>query len=816
MRAVSLASVVLLAFVTLLPSGMAGAACTSPANAIESENCLPGTPKSVWYVSGSGDSTIQGFATDISFNVGQTVNFKINTSATSYVLYIYRLGFYQGKGARLITTIAPSAHLPQNQPACLRNSTTKLLDCGNWAISASWMIPTSAVSGIYFANLVRSNGGTGQVFFIVRNDAGQSHILFQTADETWQAYNPYGGHSLYGDTGFSLTDRAYKVSYNRPFNTPNLESASWVFNAEYPMVRWLEANSYDVAYFTSVDAARNGNLIANHKIYLSVGHDEYWSGQKRANVEAARDAGVSLAFLSGNEGFWKTRWEKSIDGSKTPYRTLVCYKETLGPSATPAATAAVDPLDPPTWTGTWRDPTKSPLADGGRPENALNGTIFRVNGPGSDNTTLSIKVPAADGKMRFWRNTAVANQSAGQTWTLPSGTLGYEWDDEEDNGFRPAGLFHLSTAGYKMTTDYLLDYGGIYGAGTVTHHLTLYRYYNNVGQQDQSPLGLVFGAGTVQWSWGLDADHDNSIGTAADLNMQQATVNLLADMGAQPATLQPGLLPGIPSTDTVAPSSTITSPSSGSTLPSGKMVTIKGTASDTGGMVGGVEVSVDGGNTWHPATGRGSWTYIWNVTTGAATVNIRSRAVDDSGSLEIPTAGVSVIVTAAACPCNIWNRKLKPTNIDSGPDNPVELGVKFKADLNGAITGIRFYKSSNNTGTHVGSLWNSSGALLASATFTNETPSGWQQVSFSTPVTITAATVYVASYHTTVGHYSDDQNYFATSGVDNPPLHALENGVSGFDGVYTYSSTTAFPSLGFNFSNYWVDVAFVPSAVPEF
>ena len=137
MRAVSLASVAVLAFLTLLPSGMAGASCTSPANAIESENCLPGTPKSVWYISGSGDSTIQGFATDISFNVGQTVHFKINTSATSYVLDIYRLGFYQGKGARLITRIAPSAHLPQSQPACLRNSTTKLLDCGNWAISAS-------------------------------------------------------------------------------------------------------------------------------------------------------------------------------------------------------------------------------------------------------------------------------------------------------------------------------------------------------------------------------------------------------------------------------------------------------------------------------------------------------------------------------------------------------------------------------------------------------------------------------------------------------------------------------------------------------
>ena len=103
------------------------------------------------------------------------------------------------------------------------------------------------------------------------------------------------------------------------------------------------------AYFTSVDAARNGNLITNHQIYLSVGHDEYWSGPKRANVQAALAAGVNLAFFSGNEGFWKTRWENSIDGSGTPYRTLVCYKETY-------ANEVIDPADPPTWTGTWRDP----------------------------------------------------------------------------------------------------------------------------------------------------------------------------------------------------------------------------------------------------------------------------------------------------------------------------------------------------------------------------------------------------------------------------------------------------------------------------
>jgi hypothetical protein len=628
------------------------ASCSAPQNPIEAENCLTGSDSSQWTVGGSGDPTLQGFATDISYDLGQTVNFKINTTATNYSIGIFRIGYYAGLGARKITTVSPSVHLPQTQPACLTDSTSRLYDCGNWGVSASWNIPATAVSGLYVAVLVRADtGGASQIFFIVRNDSSHSDVLYQTSDETWHAYNPYGGHSLYGDTGFNLLNRAYKVSYNRPFATPTLETATWLFHAEYPMIRWLEANGYDVSYFSSVDAARSGNLITNHKIYLSVGHDEYWSAPKRASVEAARAAGVNLAFFSGNEGFWKTRWENSIDGSNTPYRTLVCYKETLGPNSTPAATAAVDPLDPPTWTGSWRDPSKSPLADGGRPENALNGTIFMVNGPGADNTNLAIRVPAADGKMRLWRNTPVASQTSGQTWTFPAGTLGYEWDSDLDNGFRPAGLFDLSTASYPMTADYLLDYGGIYGAGTAIHHLTLYRYYANAGQQSQTPLGLVFGAGTVQWSWGLDANHDDSIGTAADPNMQQATANLFADMGVEPATLQAGLLLPSKTTDTQAPASTITSPGGGTIAAFGVPITIRGTAVDFGGgVVGGIEVSTDGGQTWHPATGRESWSYTWTPL-ASGTMSLLSRAVDDSANLEISAPGV--IVTVPQLPISI-------------------------------------------------------------------------------------------------------------------------------------------------------------------
>src|SRR5205823_1813950 len=116
----------------------------------------------------------------------------------------------------------------------------------------------------------------------------------------------------------------------------------------------------------------------------------------------------------------------------------------------------------------------------------------------------------------------------------------------------------------------------------------------------------------------------------------------------------------------------------------------------------------------------------------------------------------------------------------------VEVGVKFRSDVAGAVTGIRFYKTVTNTGTHVGNLWSNTGQLLATATFTNETGSGWQQVTFANPVFISANTTYIASYHTTAGHYSDDASAFATAGVDNAPLHALKNGTDGTNGVYVY------------------------------
>jgi hypothetical protein len=552
--------------------------CGLPFNPIRCENSKPGNPASEWDISGAGSATIQGFATEISAVPGETVRFKVDTTATAFRIDIYRLGYYGGMGARRIDTIPATATVPSNQPDCLTDSSTGLIDCGNWNQSASWLVPADAVSGIYIAKLVSTAGpsGTSHIVFVVRDDAGHSDILFQTSDTTWQAYNQYGGNSLYVG---SPAGRAYEVSYNRPFTTRATSPEDWVFNAEYPMIRWLEANGYNVSYSTGVDTDRHGTELLEHKIFMSVGHDEYWSGEQRANVESARTAGIHLAFFSGNEVFWKPRWDASIDGSGTPYRTLVTYKETH-------ANSKIDPTS--VWTGTWRDPRFSPPYDGGRPENALTGTIFTVNC-----CTYTITVPEVYGKARFWRNTTVATLAPGQTATLAAGTLGYEWDEDLDNGFRPDGLMQLSSTTVSGV-DYLQDFGSTYSSGTATHSLTLYRH---------SSGALVFGAGTVQWSWGLDGNHDRGASTP-DLRMRQATVNLLADMGVQPSTIQSGLSVATASNDIGTPLTTITSPIPGASVATGAIVAVSGTASDSGGIVTAVEVSTDGGATWKRAPGR--------------------------------------------------------------------------------------------------------------------------------------------------------------------------------------------------------------------
>ncbi len=611
-------------------------------NPIVAENQLAGTPSSVWNVTGAGDPTIQGYSTDISVNQGQSISFKINDTASApYHIDIYRMGYYQGLGARLVATITSAQTIVKVQPNPIFNASTALVDAGNWSATASWAVPANSTSGVYFARVARNDtGGAFMIPFVVRSDSGHSAVLFQTSDSTWQAYNTWGGYSLYQATGSTqgpgYGGAAYAVSYNRPFinagTAGGLGVTNWFFYDEFPMVRWLEQNGYDVSYFTDMDSDRLGSLIRQHQLFLSVGHDEYWSNNQMANVTAARDAGVNLAFLSGNEAFWKTYFTPSVDGSNTPNRTLVDYKETH-------ANAIIDPNNPNVWTGTWQDPRFSPPADGGRPQNQLTGQLFTVNrGPNDVGTPFT--VPFSDSKLRIWRNTSVASLQSGQTATLGDFELGYEWDEDVDNGFRPAGLIDMSSTTQSVTQKFI-DYGNTTAAATATNSLTLYR---------ASSGALVFGAGMVQYDWGLDGFHDDSngnlgINSAPVLAIQQATVNVFADMNVQPSSLASGLVAATASIDTIAPASSISSPLNGVNLLTGNSVTISGTAADTGGgVVGGVEVSVDGGQTWHPAKGTTSWTYTW-VPDTAGQIKILSRATDDSGNIEQSKPGITVSVS---------------------------------------------------------------------------------------------------------------------------------------------------------------------------
>ena len=752
-------------------------------NAIVLENSRPGNPASEWQIDGAGDRSIQGFATEISYNRGEIARFKIKTNAAAYSIRIYRLGYYQGLGARFQGNAAVTANLPQAQPLCITEYETGLLDCGNWAESGSWQIPADAVSGIYIAKLTRQDtGGSSHIAFIVRDDTGNSELLFQTSDATWQAYNVYGdnnnGKSLYTGAG----GKAVKVSYNRPFITRNGGGGGdsfedWLFNAEYPMIRWLEANGYDVSYTTNVDSDRRGHLIKNHKVFLSVGHDEYWSATHRKNVTEARDAGIHLAFFSGNEVYWKTRREKSIDGEEISYRTLVCYKE--GIEGENVCSGKCDPT--PEWTGLWRSGceymTGDILLDGCRPENELTGQISW------DWSQASMGVPADYKDLRFWRNTNVASLEEGEKVTMPFGTIGFEWNPEQEE-FRssyPKGRIILS----RTEID-----------GKV-HHASLYRHTSNA---------LIFGAGTVQWSWGLDSNHDRS-GSPSNPDMQQATLNLLADMGVQPGSIRPGLIPTTASTDETPPVTSILLPAEDSIIPVSKVFTISGTALDDY-TVAGVEISLNNGLSWRPVMVSDTWNYSWTPRSGGE-ITVMARAFDDSGNIGAADT-VNLFITASGsndCPCTVFTPDERPTGPLWSDGSALQLGMKFRSSVDGFISGVRFYKEPGNTGVHTGQLYSRSGNLLAEAVFTNETSSGWQEVTFPSPVAITAATTYVISYHSSSGHYSADNPYFSNA-VENGLLTGLETGADGVNGVYRYTTTPSFPNLNYQSSNYWVDVVF--------
>ena len=663
-------------------------------NVIVKENCECGSPEAEWALPYGRVfdplRSVLGFSTDISYNIGSKVEFKISVeeemTASSlvgvspdhdYTLDIYRVGYYYGFGARLIKAgIVPQK--PSQPRACsLDGNTNKselpptsidspyLLDCGNWEVNAEW--DTSAeqgglTPGLYFAAIKSSkpsyienpanpsNSATGvtvvsHIYFILRDDnAAPSDIILQTSDATWNVYNTFTDRpksqvenqpietyelSLYVNE--LITDdprgRAGKVSYNRPLVNYRM------YTAEISAIRWLEKNGFDVSYWSSLDTDRFGNRLSQSstkpKAFISVGHDEYWSGNQRQNVEAARDNGVSLAFWSGNEVYWKTYWEDD--------RTIMCRKETHGNPLTLESREGYDPNAPQEpWTGTWRDFRVSGH-DGGDPENGLTGTIFTSSllrdaegsmfktdiyaqiGDTGFQEEVGIQVPARFAGMRLWRGTEIAS---GLTSVVgeEAEVLGFEFDEDIENSVRPDGLIRLSET--KMTVgQYLIDMGSIFRIGDARHSLTMYRHGSGA---------LVFGAGTFNWGRGLERGYSASP-FVPDENIQKAMINLFADMGIQP---QSSDYIAAKSTDTTPPTTTINP----ITIDSWGEYNLTGTTSDdAGGKVASVEVSiVANGETgaWRVAELTNSnWSHRI-FTPKANSFVVRVRAIDDSGNIQ--------------------------------------------------------------------------------------------------------------------------------------------------------------------------------------
>jgi hypothetical protein len=272
----------------LFPCGKILGAATAPAallNPIQVENARPGT--TAWQLSDPAKSgEIEGYASATSVNRTGRISFFVSTADSSYTIEIFRMGWYGGLGGRRMTGAFRRTGV--KQPAPSADATTGLIEC-HWTDPFVFDIPSDPqdpadwASGVYVAKL--TTGSTNRqryIIFVVRDDNRGADYLFQSSATTYQAYNNWGGKSLYEPPN----QAAYKVSFNRPhiegygaghfFSTSSArvpEARGW----EYNMVRWLEREGFDVSYCTNLDTHANSNLLLSPKAFLSVGHDEYWS-----------------------------------------------------------------------------------------------------------------------------------------------------------------------------------------------------------------------------------------------------------------------------------------------------------------------------------------------------------------------------------------------------------------------------------------------------------------------------------------------------------------------------------------------------------
>ena len=546
------------------------------------------------------------------------------------------------------------------------------------------------------------------------------------------------------------------------------------------------------------------------------------------------------------------------------YRTLVCYKETWAngdPNAAAADYANIDPAND--WTGTWRDMRFVDAVDaegnhtaggsrlvvslsgntpncscitGAGPETTLTGQLF---GPDGNGQKAAMDVPAVIASLRYWAHTTIAESGEGRE-QFANGILGYEWDVAVDDQYRPAGLIKLSETLDIPWNNILIDQGNTTVAGTADHNITLYRAESGA---------LVFSAGTVFWSWGLSNEHDSSPygGNIEDTDLKQFTVNLLADMGIQPgvdnSVLETqGLVRATMTTDTAPATASIDALGEVHALQS---KTITGTATDVGGHVALVEVSLDGGTTWRPAqstSGWADWSYTWRPTTEGAHT-IQARAIDDSLNVfNAISTEQNVTVLDAILPDSVSLFDGAAVTGSSYEGTTVELGMKFFVRPGRHDHRAALLPGGDGRGRHRRSHWSlwrvDDGALLATATFTSGVgESGWQVATLDHPLQVLEGIEYVVSYVSADNYFAANgffhpNNEVAFDGVDDNAftdpfgvLSSPENSQLGDgeqqngNGVYRPNvqsdASPVMPRTTYQSSNYWVDVTFVPGGEAE-
>jgi hypothetical protein len=477
-------------------------------NPIYLENQKRGTTN--WQITNQAtNNEIAGYATATSVNQGESLPIKVSLAQPGkFTIKVYRLGYYQGKGGRLIKDSGQLNGF--TQPACaIADANTRLVEC-NWSTSYTLKVTKTWTTGLYIANLTdQITAKQSQIWFVVRNDSSKSDILFQSSFTTFCAYNNYGGYSLYE---YSSKDKqkAVKVSFDRPFSqTLGHHDYNQFLSWERNMMRWLESQGYDVSYITNIDTHTNPKILQRHKLFLSVGHDEYWSKEQRDGVEQARDIGVNLAFFSANSAYWRFRFEKSSSGESN--RVMVCYKDTN------------DPVAP---TNKWRS------RENQRPENALLGVMytgdrddlyFTWGDPnGTTNTYDGYNFVVTNSSDPYYAHTNLKNGDS------LSQLVGFEWDAVVNNNFSPKGLVILSSSPVNPNSNDL-----DLAPGTNTQVSNAVRYTASSGAS-------VFASGSIQWMWGLDSDRIKPF--KEDIRAQQMAINILADMGAKPLIPSPKLV----------------------------------------------------------------------------------------------------------------------------------------------------------------------------------------------------------------------------------------------------------------------------------